>query len=228
MHNPRKVVTRFTHSRTNPYIYQTNKGIMKIRQLLAVSAAVVVMAVSFSGCGYNSMVSAEEAIDGEWAQVENQYQRRADLIPNIVETVKGAADFEKGTLESVIEARSKATSIQLSTDDLSQENLDKYQAAQAQLSGSLSRLMMVAENYPQLQATQAFQDLRIELEGTENRIAVARKSFNEAVVTYNTMIRKFPNNLTAGMFGFEKRAYFQADEGADKAPKVDFSKKEEE
>lgn len=200
---------------------------MKLRQILAVTAAVTVMAVSLSGCGYNSIVTAEEAIDGQWAQVENQYQRRADLIPNIVETVKGAAEFEKGTLESVIQARSKATSIQLNVDDLTQENLDKYQAAQAQLSGSLSRLMMVAENYPQLQATQAFQDLRVELEGSENRIAVARKNFNEAVVNYNTMIRKFPNNLTAGMFGFEKRAYFKADEGAEQVPKVDFSKKAE-
>lgn len=199
---------------------------MKFRQFFAVAATASIMAVSFSGCGYNGMVSREEAIDSKWAQVENQYQRRSDLIPNIVETVKGSADFEQSTLEGVIEARSKATSIQLSAEDLSQENLDKFQAAQSQLSGALSRLMMVAEQYPQLQSTQAFRDLTVELEGTENRISVERKNFNDAVQEYNSFIRTFPNNLTAGMFGFSKRAYFKADEGAKEVPKVDFGKKE--
>jgi len=201
---------------------------MKIRQFFAVAVTASVMAVSFSGCGYNGMVNREEAIDGKWAQVENQYQRRADLIPNLVETVKGAADFEKGTLESVIEARSKATSIQINADELTQENLDKFQAAQSQLSGALSRLMVVAEQYPQLQATQAFRDLSIQLEGTENRISVERKNFNDAVLEYNAFIRRFPNNISAGMFGFEKRAYFTADEGAKEVPKVDFGSKKEE
>jgi len=201
---------------------------MKIRQFFAVAVTASVMAVSFSGCGYNGMVNREEAIDGKWAQVENQYQRRADLIPNLVETVKGAADFEKGTLESVIEARSKATSIQINADELTQENLDKFQAAQSQLSGALSRLMVVAEQYPQLQATQAFRDLSIQLEGTENRISVERKNFNDAVLEYNAFIRRFPNNISASMFGFEKRAYFTADEGAKEVPKVDFGSKKEE
>ena len=201
---------------------------MKIRQFFAVAVTASVMAVSFSGCGYNGMVNREEAIDGKWAQVENQYQRRADLIPNLVETVKGAADFEQGTLESVIEARSKATSIQINADELTQENLDKFQAAQSQLSGALSRLMVVAEQYPQLQATQAFRDLSIQLEGTENRISVERKNFNDAVLEYNAFIRRFPNNISAGLFGFEKRAYFTADEGAKEVPKVDFGSKKEE
>lgn len=198
---------------------------MKIRQFLMVAVTAVLVGSGLTGCGYNSMVGKEEAIDGKWAQVENQYQRRMDLIPNLVETVKGAADFEKGTLESVIEARSKATSIQLKSDELTQENLDKFQAAQSQLSGALSRLMMVAEQYPQLQATQAFRDLSVQLEGTENRIAVERMNFNEAVQDYNAYIRKFPNNLTASMFGFEKKAYFKADEGAKEVPKVSFGDK---
>lgn len=200
---------------------------MKTRKFLTLATAIVVIATTFSSCGYNGMVNREEAIDGKWAQVENQYQRRADLIPNLVETVKGAADFEKGTLESVIEARSNATSIKLDAKDLTQENLDKFQAAQDQLSGALSRLMVVVERYPELKATQAFQDLMVQLEGTENRISVERKNFNDAVMDYNAFIRRFPNNITASIFGFEKRAYFKAQEGADVAPKVDFGKKEE-
>jgi len=200
---------------------------MKTRKFLTLAAAIVVIATTFSSCGYNGMVNREEAIDGKWAQVENQYQRRADLIPNLVETVKGAADFEKGTLESVIEARSNATSIKLDAKDLTQENLDKFQAAQDQLSGALSRLMVVVERYPELKATQAFQDLMVQLEGTENRISVERKNFNDAVMDYNSFIRRFPNNITASIFGFEKRAYFKAQEGTDVAPKVDFGKKEE-
>lgn len=200
---------------------------MKIRQFFAVAATAIVLAGSLSGCGYNGMVNREEAIDGKWAQVENQYQRRADLIPNLVETVKGVADFEAGTLESVVEARSKATSIQLDAKDLTQENLDKFQAAQDQLSGALSRLMVVSERYPELKATQAFQDLMVQLEGAENRISTERKNFNDAVNDYNAFIRRFPNNITASIFGFEKRAYFKAEEGADTAPKVDFGKKTE-
>lgn len=200
---------------------------MKIRHFFAVAATAAVLAGSLSGCGYNGMVNREEAIDGKWAQVENQYQRRADLIPNLVQTVKGSAAFESETLEGVIEARSKASSIQLDAKDLTQENLDKFQAAQNQLSGALSRLMVVVERYPDLKSTQAFQDLMIQLEGTENRISVERKSFNDAVVEYNAFIRRFPNNLTAGMFGFEKRAYFKAEEGASTAPRVDFNKRAE-
>jgi LemA protein len=199
----------------------------RMKQFMTMLSLGVLSAVALSGCGYNGMVNREEAIDGKWAQVENQYQRRADLIPNLVETVKGAADFEKGTLESVIEARSNATSMKLDPKDLTQENLDKFQAAQDKLSGALSRLMVVVERYPELKATQAFQDLMVQLEGTENRISVERKNFNDAVLDYNAFIRRFPNNLTASLFGFEKRAYFKAAEGADKAPKVDFGPKAE-
>ncbi len=199
-----------------------------MKQFMTMLSLGVLSVVALSGCGYNGMVNREETIDGKWAQVENQYQRRADLIPNLVETVKGAADFEKGTLESVIEARSNATSMKLDPKDLTQENLDKFQAAQDKLSGALSRLMVVVERYPELKATQAFQDLMVQLEGTENRISVERKNFNDAVLDYNAFIRRFPNNLTASLFGFEKRAYFKAAEGADKAPKVDFGTKKEE
>lgn len=200
---------------------------MKIRHFVAVAATAIVLAGSLSGCGYNGMVNREEAIDGKWAQVESQYQRRADLIPNLVETVKGSASFESETLEGVIEARSQASSIQLDPKNMTQEDLDRFQAAQQQLSGALNRLMVVVERYPELKSTQAFQDLMVQLEGTENRIAVERKNFNDAVMDYNAFIRRFPNNLTASMFGFEKHAYFKAEEGADKAPKVDFGKKEE-
>lgn len=200
---------------------------MNIRKQIMAALAVLVLATGFSGCGYNGMVNREEAIDGKWAQVENQYQRRADLIPNLVETVKGAADFEKGTLESVIEARSNATSVKLDANDLTEENLAKFQAAQDQLSGALSRLMVVVERYPELKATQAFQDLMVQLEGTENRISVERKNFNDAVLDYNAFIRRFPNNITASLFGFEKKAYFKSQEGADTAPKVDFDAKKE-
>lgn len=199
----------------------------KMRSFFTVLSVGVLAAVTLSGCGYNGMVNREEAIDGKWAQVENQYQRRADLIPNLVETVKGAADFEKGTLESVIEARSNATSIKVDPKSMTQEDLDKFQAAQDKLSGALSRLMVVVERYPELKATQAFQDLMIQLEGTENRISVERKNFNDAVLDYNAFIRRFPNNITASIFGFEKRAYFKAAEGADQAPKVDFGSKKE-
>jgi LemA protein len=200
---------------------------MNIRKQIMAASAVLVLATGFSGCGYNGMVNREEAISAKWAQVENQYQRRADLIPNLVETVKGAADFEKGTLESVIEARSKATSVKLDAKDLTEENLAKFQAAQDQLSGALSRLMVVVERYPELKATQAFQDLMVQLEGTENRISVERKNFNEAVLEYNAFIRRFPNNITAWIFGFEKKAYFKSQEGADTAPKVNFGAKKE-
>ena len=200
---------------------------MKIRQFLTVAAVLTVLAGSLSSCGYNGMVNREEAIDGKWAQVESQYQRRADLIPNLVETVKGSANFEQETLNGVVEARSKVSSIQIDPKNMTQEDLDKFQAAQDQLSGPLTRLMVVVERYPELKSTQAFQDLMIQLEGTENRIAVERKNFNDAVQDYNAFIRRFPNNLTANIFGFEKHAYFKAQEGAENAPKVDFGKKAE-
>ena len=175
-----------------------------------------------SSCGYNRMVELEENIDAQWAQVENVYQRRADLIPNLVNTVKGYAEHEQETLESVVEARSKATSINLSADELTEENMQKFQQAQEGLSSTLSRLMMIQERYPDLKANQNFRDLQAQLEGTENRISVERRKFNEATRQYNTYIKQFPRNFIAGMFGFESKPYFESDEGADEVPEVEF------
>lgn len=168
------------------------------------------------------MVEKQEAVTAQWAQVENVYQRRADLIPNLVSTVKGYADFEQETLTAVIEARSKATSVNIDASKLDASSIQKFQAAQDGLSSALSKLMVVVERYPELKANQNFLELQSQLEGTENRIAVERRKFNETAQAYNTYIRKFPNNMIAGMFEFEKSDYFEADEGADKAPKVEF------
>lgn len=168
------------------------------------------------------MVNKRENVDAAWANVENQYQRRADLIPNLVNTVKGAADFEQETLTQVIEARSKASSIQLSGDDLTPENIQKYQQAQEQLSGALSRLLVTVERYPDLKANQNFQQLQAQLEGTENRIAVERGRFNEVARDYNSYIQNFPQNILAGIFNFEKKGYFEAREGSDVPPTVEF------
>lgn len=177
----------------------------------------------FSAIGsYNSMVTKDEAVDGQWAQVENVYQRRADLIPNLVNTVKGYAAHEKETLEGVVNARAKATSTTINANNLDAAALQKFQAAQDGLSSALSRLMVVVEKYPDLKANQNFLELQAQLEGTENRIANERMKFNETAKDFNTYIRKFPKNLYAGMFGFEKRAYFESTEGADVAPKVEF------
>jgi LemA protein len=181
------------------------------------------IALSLSSCGYNTMVEQREAVEGQWAQVENTYQRRADLVPNLVATVKGAADFEKQTLTDVIEARAKATSIQVNVDDLNPETLAKYQAAQSQLSGALSRLLVSVERYPELKANQNFLELQAQLEGTENRISVERKRFNDVTRDYNAYIKKFPQVIYSGWFGFEKKGYFEADKGAEEAPEVDFS-----
>jgi len=179
-------------------------------------------AASLSSCGYNSMVEKQETVDEKWSQVQNVYQRRADLIPNLVSVVKGYAKHESQTLENVIAARSRATQVTLDPDKLTPENIQKFQQAQDGLSTALGKLLMITENYPDLKANQNFLELQAQLEGTENRISVERRNFNEAVKDYNTYIRKFPNNLTAGMFGFEKKAYFEAQSGADKAPKIEF------
>ena len=176
----------------------------------------------FSSCGYNSMVQLDEQVQSQWAQVQNVYQRRADLIPNLVNTVKGAANFEKETLTQVVEARAKATSVNVDPDKLTPENIEKFQAAQGQLSSAIGRLLMVTENYPELKANANFQELQAQLEGTENRITTERQKFNEVTQQYNSKIRSFPNNITSGMFGFEKKGYFQAEAGSDKAPKVEF------
>ncbi|SMO44982.1 LemA family protein [Gracilimonas mengyeensis] len=172
----------------------------------------------------NSLISAEEEVNSAWAQVENQYQRRADLIPNLVNTVRGAADFESETLQEVIEARSRATSVNIDANDLSNpQAFQQFQEAQGQLSGALSRLLVTVERYPQLQANQNFRDLQAQLEGTENRISTERMRFNEAAQAYNTRIRRFPASIIASIGGFEQKEYFQAEQGAEQAPEVDFS-----
>ena len=186
--------------------------------ILAVLAAIVLWFVG----KYNAMVTAEENVETSWAQVENQYQRRSDLIPNLVATVKGYAEHESQVFESVVEARAKATQITIDPTNASPEQLAAFQNAQGELSQALGRLLAVAENYPDLKANENFRDLQSQLEGTENRIAVARNAFNEAAQQFNVLIRKFPNNIVAGMFGFEKKPYFEAEDGADKAPKVEF------
>jgi LemA protein len=183
---------------------------------------VLALVVTMSGCGYNTMVKLDEDVKAKWNQVETQYQRRSDLIPNLVNTVKGAAKFEQSTLTQVTEARAKATQVTVDPDKLTPENIEKFQAAQGQVSQALGRLLMVTENYPQLKATEQFRDVSAELAGTENRIAVARKDFNESIQVYNTKIRSFPNNLTAGIFGFSQKTGFKAEAGAEKAPKVEF------
>jgi len=170
----------------------------------------------------NRMVEAQEQTVQAWAQVENVYQRRADLIPNLVNTVKGAADFEKGTLEAVIEARSRATSVTVDPTNLTEESMAAFQSAQDDLGKSLGRLMAVVENYPELKANQNFLELQAQLEGTENRIAVERRTFNQVVQAYNVLIRKFPNSIVAGMRNFESKAYFEATEGAETPPVVEF------
>lgn len=186
----------------------------------------IVFIIGFSGCSsYNNMVTKDESVTANWQQVENVYQRRMDLIPNLVSTVQGYADFEKSTLTAVIEARSKATSITIDPSKLDEASLQKFQEAQGALSGALSRLMVVAEQYPNLKANQNFLDLQTQLEGTENRIANERRKFNETAKDYNIYVRRFPRNIWANLFGFQKRAYFEAQEGAEKAPKVEFKTK---
>ena len=176
----------------------------------------------FSGCGYNSMVKLDEKVSAQWAQVENVYQRRADLIPNLVNTVKGYANFEKDVLTAVTEARAKATSVNVDASKLSPESIQQFQQAQGQLSSSLSKLLVVVEKYPDLKANQNFLELQAQLEGTENRITVERGRFNEVTQEYNSTIRSFPNNIMAGMFGFSKKGYFEAEKGAEKVPEVKF------
>jgi len=182
---------------------------------------ILIMYSSFKG-SYNSMVTMEENVTAQWAQVENVYQRRADLIPNLVATVQGYADFEKETLQGVIEARSKATSVTIDPTNMNPATLQQFQAAQDGLGSALSKLMVVVERYPELKANQNFMDLQAQLERTENRIAVERRNFNTAAQGFNTYIRQFPKNILASLFGFEKRAYFTAIEGAESAPKVEF------
>ncbi|MDD3567929.1 MAG: LemA family protein [Bacteroidales bacterium] len=185
--------------------------------------ALVMLVPFFSSCGYNRMVSLDEGVTSQWANVENVYQRRMDLIPNLVNTVKGYADFEQQTLTQVIEARAKATQVTIDPTNLTEANMQQFQQAQAELSSALSRLLVTIERYPDLKANQNFLELQAQLEGTENRIAVERRKFNESVQSYNSYIRSFPRVIYAGWFGFEKKAYFEADQAARQAPTVDFS-----
>ncbi len=188
---------------------------------IIVIAVIAVIAIYFTST-YNSMVAQEEAVSTAWSNVENQYQRRSDLIPNLVNTVKGYVAHEKETFDAVVSARAKATQTTVSIDDLTPEKMQAYQRAQGEVSSALSRLLAVTENYPELKANENFKELQAQLEGTENRISVERRKFNETARGYNTAIRKFPRNIVAGMFGFEKHPYFEAEEGSEKAPEVKF------
>jgi LemA protein len=194
----------------------------KSRITLLVILGTLVLLVSWIVGAYNGLVSLDEETNGKWAQVESAYQRRADLIPNLVNTVKGYADFERETLTGVIEARSKATGITVDADNLSPEAIANFQAAQSQLSGALSRLLVTVERYPDLKANQNFLGLQSQLEGTENRIKIERDRFNVSVKDFNATIRKFPKTIIASSFGFEKKGYFEADSGSEKAPEVQF------
>lgn len=194
-----------------------------IRKYLPIILLGVVAVLVFSMCGtYNTTVKKDEGVKAAWSQVENQYQRRSDLIPNLVNTVKGYANFEQQTLEAVVKARASATQTKIDPENLSPEAIQRFEQAQQGLSGALSRLLMVTENYPDLKANQSFLDLQKQLEGTENRIAVERKNFNGSVQDFNAHIRVFPTNLLVGIFGFSPKGYFQAQPGSEQAPQVQF------
>ncbi len=195
-----------------------SKGIITLLVVLGVLAIFFFWAMG----GYNKMVAGEEQVTSAWSQVENVYQRRADLIPNLVATVKGYAAHEQETLEGVVNARAKATQTTIDPTKMTQESLNKFQAAQGELSTALGKLMVVVERYPDLKANQNFLELQAQLEGTENRITVERQKFNDVAKEYNTFIRQFPRNIIAGICGFERKAYFEAKEGSENAPKVEF------
>lgn len=190
--------------------------------ILAVAAVLLLGAFFWVKNSYNSLVAAGEGVSAAWSQVENVYQRRADLIPNLVATVKGYAAHESETLENVIAARAKATQMTVDPDNLNAENIKAYQDAQGELGNAIGRLLMITENYPDLKANQNFLDLQAQLEGTENRISIERKKYNDIARAYNTMVRSFPKNIIASMFGFDTKEYFKADESASKAPEVKF------
>lgn len=183
---------------------------------------VIVVIVLWAISGYNSLVNMDEGVTNKWSNVETQYQRRADLIPNLVNTVKGYAKHESQTLEAVMQARSQATQVKIDPSNCTPEQLAAYQKAQGDVTSALGKLLAITENYPDLKANQNFLELQSQLEGTENRITVARKDFNDAANVYNASIRRFPKNILSGIFGFEKHAYFEAEAGAEKAPKVEF------
>ncbi|MBN8787491.1 MAG: LemA family protein [Terrimonas sp.] len=196
---------------------------MKSKSIVLIVIIGAILLLGGCGCsGYNKMVGLDQDVKGKWGNVQSEYQRRADLIPNLVNTVKGAADFEQETLTKVIEARAKATSVNIDAGDLTPEKLAQFQQAQGELSGALSRLLVSVERYPELKANQNFLNLQAQLEGTENRIKVSRNDFNTSVQQYNTVVKSFPNALFAGMFGFKEKGYFTAEPGSDKAPEVKF------
>ena len=191
-----------------------------MKKIFLVAIAALFMVMGFSSCGYNTMVSKDEAVASAAGNVQTAYQKRADLIPNLVATVKNYAEYESGTLTAVVEARAKATSVTLDAENITEENLKAFQAAQDEMSGALSRLLVTVEQYPDLKANQNYLDLQSQLESCENSISNARRQFNEAVQDYNTFIRKFPTNLIASIFGFDKKPYFEASENAQNAPDV--------
>lgn len=193
---------------------------------LTISVVLIILGLILlvGGCNnYNSLVDLDEEVENEWSKVQTAYQRRADLIPNLVNTVKGVANFEQETLTSIVEARAKATSITIDPTNVTPEQLQAFEQAQSGISQSLGRLLMVSENYPELKASSAFVELQTQLEGTENRIKVARDRFNDVVTTYNKKVRRFPGSLFAGMFGFSQKAQFQASESAQNVPTVNFN-----
>lgn len=194
------------------------KGTVIIIVVVAILAIILLWGMG----SYNGLVNADEKVSAQWANVENQYQRRADLIPNLVNTVKGYASHESQTLENVVAARAKATQVTVDPEKLTPEAMQDYQAAQGELSAALGRLLMITENYPDLKANQNFLELQAQLEGTENRIAVERSRFNEMARQYNATIRRFPKSIIASMFGFDKKPYFEADATAAQAPRVEF------
>jgi LemA protein len=196
---------------------------MSTKNLTLIVVAVLILLLGGCGCsGYNNMVKLDETVKSQWGNVQSEYQRRSDLIPNLVNTVKGAANFEQQTLVQVMQARAQATAVKIDANNLTPDKIAQFQQAQGQVSSSLSRLLVSVEKYPDLTATQNFRDLQAQLEGTENRIKVARNDFNGVVQDYNSTIRRFPNNIFAGMFGFSTKGYFQSEPGSDKAPDVKF------
>ncbi len=198
-------------------------ALLKRNQTILIGLGIVVLIVAFfTFHSYNLLVAKDEAVATAWGNVQTQYQRRADLIPNLVNTVKGYAKHESGTLKEVVEARSKATQIKVDSDDLTPEKLKQIQAAQGELSQALGRLLAITESYPELKANENFSELQAQLEGTENRINESRQLYNESVQSYNVSVRSFPKNIVAGMFGFEKKTQFEAEAGTEKAPSVEF------
>ncbi len=196
---------------------------MEPKKIIIIILSLFILLGLFQGCGaYNGFVKEDQSVQETWAKVQSAYQRRADLIPNLVETVKGAADFEKSTLTAVINARAKATSVTVDPSNITPEQLQKFQQAQSGLSQSLGRLLVSVERYPELKANKNFLELQAQLEGTENRIKVARDKFNTAVKQYNTRVKSFPNNIFAGIFGFHSKTFFQSAKGSEEAPKVNF------